>query len=161
MGERTLGRREVLMGAGVAAGGVALTGLGAAPAEAKVRHGDNRGLSGSWLATRQDDGAPTSVKLVLSFAAGGVVISHDINPADVPFTGTWTERHGGKFKVTMWSGFSGGPTGGAGPTARVRIRGSRAHNQISGTYDFTVFDPVTDEVITSGTGTFTGSRIEA
>lgn len=161
MGERTLGRRQVLMGAGVAAGGVALTGLGAAPAEANAGHGDSRGLSGSWLATRQDDGAATSVKLVLSFGAGGVFISHDINPADVPFTGTWAQRSGGKFKVTMWSGFSGGPAGGAGPTARVRIRGRRAHNQISGTYDFTVFDPVTDQVVASGTGTFTGSRIEA
>lgn len=68
MTERTLGRREVLRGAGVAAGGVALTGLGAAAAVADDDEG--RGLSGSWLATRHDDppGDPAPVKVVFSFA---------------------------------------------------------------------------------------------
>jgi hypothetical protein len=54
MSERTLGRREVLLGAGVATGGIALTGLGAAPAAAKEDEG--HGLSGSWMVTRHDDG---------------------------------------------------------------------------------------------------------
>lgn len=161
MGERTLGRREVLMGAGVAAGGVALTGLGAAPAIAN--EDDSRGLSGSWLVTRHDDppGDPTIVKAVFSFAAGDVFVEHDINPAGPPFTGTWAKRHSRNFEATIWSGFAGGPGGEAGPTIRVRLRGRREQDTISGTYEFAVFDPVTDAEVDSGTGSFTGSRIDA
>lgn len=165
MGERTLGRREVLMGAGVAAGGVALTGLGAVPAAAKDggdRHGRND-LSGSWLVTRADDppGDPTNVKAVFSFAAGAVMVEHDIMPAAAPFSGTWEQRHGDQFKATIWSGVAGGPNGEPGPTIRVRLRGSQEHNEISGTYDFTVFDPLTEAVVDSGTGSFSGTPIEA
>jgi hypothetical protein len=161
MGERTLGRREVLMGAGVAAGGVALTGLGAAPAVANDQGGGDP--SGSWLVTRQDDppGDPTKVKLVLSFAGGNVFVSHDINPAGPPFTGTWAHRHGGRFKATFWTGVAGGPGGGPGPTIRVRLRGRRDHNTISGKYDFAVFDPVSDQQVDSGTGSLSGIRINA
>ena len=160
MGERTMGRRQVLLGAGVAAGGVALSGLNAAPAAAD--EGNGHVLSGSWLVTRQDDppGDPTVVKAVFSFADGDVLIEHDINPAGPPFSGTWAERRHGEFTATIWSGFAGGP-GGAGPTIRVRLRGSANHNTLSGTYDFAVFDPVTDAEVDSGTGTFNGSRIDA
>lgn len=125
----------------------------------------DRGLMDSWLVTRHEDGAPTSVKLVLSLAAGNVFISPDINPADVTFTGTWASRRGRKFKATMWTGFPGETTGEAAPTARVRVRGSQAHDTISGTYDFAIFDPifdpVSDQVIASVIRTFAGSRIEA
>lgn len=165
MGERALGRREVLLGAGVAASGVALTGLGAGPAAAD--DGRNRrgrhDLSGSWLVTRADDppGDPTQVMAVFSFADGGVMIEHDINPAGPPFTGTWAARHGGEFTATIWSGFAGGPGGEAGPTIRVRLRGAIDRDEISGTYDFTVFDPATNAVLDSGTGTFSGTPIEA
>lgn len=161
MAERTLGRREVLMGAGVAAGGVALTGVGAAPAEATDDEG--RDLSGSWLVTRHDDppGDPAMVKAVFSFAGGGVLVEHDINPAGPPFTGTWAKRRRGEFKATIWSGFTGGPGGEAGPTIRVRLRGSRERDMISGTYEFAVFDPVSDAEVDSGTGSFSGTRIDA
>lgn len=160
MSERSMGRRQVLLGAGVAAGGVALTGLGAAPAVADEDKG--HGLSGSWLVTRQDDppGDPTMVKAVFSFADGDVFVEHDINPAGPPFTGTWAERRHDEFTATIWSGFAGGP-GGAGPTIRVRLRGSANRDTLSGTYDFAVFDPATDAEVDSGTGTFSGSRIDA
>ena len=161
MSERVMGRRQVLLGAGVAAGGVALTGLSASPAAADEDKG--HGLSGSWLVTRQDDppGDPTVVKAVFSFADGDVLVEHDINPAGPPFTGTWASRRHDEFTATIWSGFAGGPGGGAGPTIRVRLRGAANHDALSGTYDFAVFDPVTDAEIDSGTGTFSGSRIDA
>jgi len=161
MTERTLGRREVLRGAGVAAGGVALTGLGAAAAVADDDEG--RGLSGSWLATRHDDppGDPAPVKVVFSFAGGDVFVSHDISPAGPPFTGTWAKRNDREFRATMWTGFGGGPGGEVGPTIRVSLRGSRDDDTISGTYDFAVFDPVSEAEVDSGTGSFTGSRIDA
>jgi hypothetical protein len=42
----------------------------------------------------------------------------------------------------------------------VRLRGTLSHGTISGTYRFTVFAPGSDtEVVESGTGTFTGRRI--
>jgi hypothetical protein len=159
MSENTVGRRQALRGAGIAAGSVAVVGLGAAtPAMAD---GDN-GLLGSWLSVRQDDGTPDKIRLVLSFAGGGVFVSHDISPAGPPFTGTWA-RQGKSFRATFWTGFPGeqGPES-VGPTARVKLRGTLSHGMISGTYRFTVFAPGSDtEVVDSGTGTFSGRRINA
>lgn len=162
MGRRTLGRRELLKGAGVAAGGVALTGVVAGPAAADDDDDDD--LTGSWLVTRHDDppGDPTAVQAVFSFAGGGVAVEHDINPAGPPFTGTWAARRDSReFVATIWSGFVGGPGGAAGPTIRVRIRGSRDDDLIRGTYEFAVFDPATAAEVESGTGSFSGSRIDA
>lgn len=158
MTRQVLGRREVLMGAGVAAGGVALAGLAAAPAAADD---DEHELSGSWLVTRHDNppSDTTPVKVVVSFADGDVFIAHDIKPAAPPFTGTWAKRRRG-FTATMWTGFSG-PNGAPGPTAQVRLRGTVSQGSLSGTYDFAVFDPKTDSMIDHGSGSFTGTPIEA
>jgi hypothetical protein len=159
MSENAVGRRQALRGAGIAAGSVAVVGLGAAtPAMAD---GDN-GLLGSWLCVRQDDGSPDKVRLVLSFAGGGVGVAHDISPAGPPFTGTWS-RQGRSFRGTFWSGFPGeqGPES-IGPTARVRLRGTLSHGTITATYRFTVFAPGSDtKVVDSGTGRLRGRRINA
>jgi hypothetical protein len=161
MDERTLGRRQVLRGAGAAAaGGAAVAGLGlASPAMASDDAGG--GLTGSWMITRQDDGDPTEVQAVLSFAAGGVVVEHDIGPAGPPFTGTWARRSGGRFRATFWSGFPGeGGPGSPGVTVRVRLVGRVEHRTISGTYTVAVFD-ATGAQIDSATGSFTGRPINA
>jgi|1186.fasta_scaffold389476_1 hypothetical protein len=164
MDDRKLGRRNVLRGAaGVGVGTVAVTGLGVAVpamAEAATQNG-GRELDGSWLVIRQDDGDPTRVQTVISFADGGVIISHDISPAGPPFTGTW-EQHGDRFRATIWTGFPGeGGPGTAGQTLRVRIRGTRTDGALSGSYEFTVFDPA-GNVVDSGTGRFfNGRRINA
>jgi hypothetical protein len=161
MGERSLGRRQVLRGAGVvAAGGAAVTGLGLA-SPAMASDDDNGGLAGSWLITRQDDGDPTEVQAVLSFAGGGVIVEHDISPAGPPFTGTWARGGGGRFRATFWSGFpGGGGPGTAGVTVRVRLVGRVEHRTISGTYTVAVFDPTGAQVATA-TGTFRGRPINA
>jgi hypothetical protein len=113
--------------------------------------------------SRKDD-APANtmtVTTVLSFAAGGVLISQDISPADSSFTGTWARRGDGGFQGTMWVGQPGpaGP-GKPGLTVRVRLRGSVRGDKLSGTYQFSVFDP-SHAVVTHGTGSFTGHPIEA
>ena len=159
MSENAMGRRQALRGAGMAAGGVAIVGLGAAtPALAD----NDNGLLGSWICVRQDDGTTDKIRLVLSFAGGGVIISHDISPAGPPFTGTWA-RHGKSFRATFWTGFPGeqGPES-VGPTVRVQLRGMLSHGMISATYRFTVFAPGSViQVVDSGTGKLTGRRIEA
>jgi hypothetical protein len=160
MDERTLGRRQVLRRAGVVTGGAAVAGLGmASPAIAS--DDDGGGLAGSWMITRQDDGDPTEVQAVLSFAAGGVAIEHDIGPAGPPFTGTWARRGRASFRATFWSGFPGeGGPGSPGVTVRVRLVGRVEHRAISGTYTVAVFDP-TGAQIESATGRFTGRPINA
>jgi hypothetical protein len=161
MDERTLGRRQVLRRAGVVAtGGAAVAGLGlASPAIASGD--DGGGLAGSWMITRQDDGDPTEVQAVLSFAAGGVIVEHDIGPAGPPFTGTWARRGGGRFRATFWSGFPGeGGPGSPGVTVRVRLVGRVEHSTISGTYTVAVFDP-TGAQIEAATGRFSGRPINA
>lgn len=158
MSENAMARRQALRGAGIAAGGVAIAGLATTPALAD----DDNGLLGSWMSVRQDDGSPDKVRLVLSFAGGGVFVSHDISPAGPPFTGTWA-RHGKSFRATFWTGFpgEGGPES-VGPTVRVRLVGTLKHGKISGTYRATVFAPGSaTEVLESNTGKFSGRRIDA
>jgi len=154
-----MGRRQALRGAGIAAGGVAIAGL--ATATPAVADNDN-GLLGSWLCVRQDDGTPDKIRLVLSFASGDVIVSHDISPAGPPFTGTWSRR-GKSFRATFWTGLPGGPQPDSiGPTVRVKLQGTLSHGRITATYRFTVFAPGSDtKVLDSGTGKLTGRRISA
>jgi hypothetical protein len=160
MTERTMRRRHVMLGAGAVAGGVTAGGLAAGTT---AQAGDTRRdeVTGSWLITHQDTDDPATVTGVASFAAGGVLINHDISPAGPPGTGTWAAQGGNRFRGTFWTGFPGdsGP-GSAGPTLRVRVEGRVQRDSISGTYAFTVFDPSGQEA-DSGTGTFSGRRINA
>ncbi|HEY3557318.1 MAG TPA: hypothetical protein VGL05_07640 [Kribbella sp.] len=161
MSENSIGRRQALRGVGIAAGGVAAAGLATAT-PALADSGDGHGLLGSWMCVRQDDGTPDKVRLVLSFAAGGVIVSHDISPAGPPFTGTWSSQ-GKSFRLTMWTGQPGeqGPDS-VGPTIRVRAWGSVSHGKLTATYRFTVFAPMSEtQVLQSGTGRVSGRRISA
>lgn len=157
MNERALGRRQLLMGAGVAAGGVVATGVGlAGPAAAS----DGHRLTGSWLAYRRDDGDEMSVQLVISFAGSDVILTQDIQPAGPTFTGT-VSRHGSSFQATIWSGFPGEDPEEPGVTVRVTLEGGVHDGTLSGTYTVTVFDSTGAEV-DSVTGTiFDGHRIDA
>jgi hypothetical protein len=145
----------------VAAVGAAVGGLGFASPALASEGGDTK-LTGSWMITRQDVGDPTKIQAVISFAAGNVFVSHDIQPAGPPFTGTW-DSHGEWFAATFWSGQSGQGPNQPGPSVRVRIKNGKVHhNTISGDYTFTVFDPTGAEVPgASGTGSFTGKPISA
>lgn len=158
MDDQALNRRRILLGAG-AAGAVAIGAVAGAPS-ASASHSSP---AGSWKTTRKDDppGDPMRVSLILSFAEGGVVISHDLSPAGPPQTGTWARRADGGFKATFWSGQPGpdGP-GAPGFTIRVRIRGSVHMDRISGTYEYWVFD-ASGAVDSTGTGSFSGRRVDA
>jgi hypothetical protein len=161
MADHVVDRRHVLRGAGVAAGG-ATVGAFAFAAPASARGDDEHGLSGSWLITRQDDGTPTTVTGVLSFAGGNVVIEHDINPAGPPFTGTWARGGDRRFRATFWTGQAGQGPGQAGPTLQVRVRGQIKRGNLTATYTFTAFDPTTGAPLQTGTGkVLSGHRIEA
>jgi len=159
MDEHVLNRRRVLLGTGaVAIGGVAV----AASASSASANGDS-GPSGSWVISRKDDppGDTMTVTTVVSFAAGGVLISHDIAPAGPPGTGTWARRDDGGVHGTFWTGQTGpGGPGSPGVTVRVRVRGRVRGDTMSGTYQFSVFD-TSGAVVTEGTGSFTGHPIEA
>jgi hypothetical protein len=167
MAGNTINRRRMLRGAGMAVGGAAITSVGlGSPALAtskasKASKASKNGVAGSWMIVHQDELDPTPVRAVLSFADGGVFISHDISPAGPPFTGSWERRGDHRFRATFWSGFPGdqGP-GSAGPTARITATGRVARDTMSGTFTFTLFAP-TGEELESADGTFTGTRIEA
>ena len=161
MDEHVMNRRRVLVGAG-AAGAVAIGGVASASSASAGENGDSSSLNGSWIVSRKDDppADPTKVSTVLSFAAGNVFISHDIAAAGPPFTGTWARRSGGGFKATFWTGQAGGGPNMPAVTIRVRAWGSAHHGWISGKYDFAVFDPSGTKV-DSGTGSFSGHRIDA
>ena len=159
MAEDSVGRRNVLRGAGVAAGGVALSGVAlASPASAGESHGDER-LSGSWRANVHNDDGDESVS-VLSFAAGQVCVVHDISPAGPPFTGTWRSGRHGSFRATVLTGFPGDGPDTPGPVIELKLFGNVRHDQLSGSFTFRVTDPAGNEAGT-GSGTFDGERIEA
>jgi hypothetical protein len=165
MDENVIERRHLLRNAGMVAGGAAaVSGLGAAAMPASA-DGDGHGhhgkrLLGSWLVDVRNDDGSTLVS-VGSFAAGGVAIVHDINPAGPPFTGSWEMTDDDSWRATVWSGFPGeGGPGSAGGTIRLRLRGSVDKHRIRGSFVFVVFDAEGAE-LERGTGTFRGHRIEA
>ena len=163
MEAQTVGRRQVLRGAGVVAGGAAVATLGfAAPAIADdgSKHG---GLLGAWRVTRQDEGG-TPVAGFASFASGGVSLFQDINPVGPSFCGAFGEGDHSKFKATILSGsraeeaFPGSPA----LTSEAHVEGTRHNDTITGTYSVTSFDAVTGDALGPPTpGTFTGTRIRA
>ena len=161
MAQRVIDRRQVLRGAGVAAGGAAV-GAFAFAAPASANDTGSGKLAGSWLIIREDDGSPDRVAAVLSFAGGDVMIEHDINPAGPPFTGTWQRDGDHRFRTTFWSGQAGEGPGQPGPTLQVRLRGQIKNGNLTGSYTFTAFDPATGAPLQSGTGkVLSGHLIQA
>ncbi|MGW1344012.1 hypothetical protein ACWCOV_23410 [Kribbella sp. NPDC002412] len=160
MEANAIDRRRLLHGAGAAAGGAVVVGVGALATQPAAASGGSKRLAGSWL-VNVAAGGPQGGRLVSvgSFAEGGVAITHDISPAGPPFTGSWAQN-GSKWRATLWSGFPGdsGP-GSTGPTARLRLRGEVKGNRIRGTFTFTLFAPGEDP--STDTGSFEGRRIEA
>ncbi|MDX6212700.1 MAG: hypothetical protein QOF82_1787 [Frankiales bacterium] len=161
MTARTLGRRDVLLGAGAAAGAVTLVGAGASPAVADT-HRSDRAVSGSWLISRHDNapGDTSPVQTVVSFAGGGVFAAQDIAPLAPGGLGAWARhgRHG--FRVTFWLG-SAAENGQPAATTLVKVRGSVHDDTISGTYTYQAFLAGTSTVVVTGAGVFTGARITA
>lgn len=159
MERQQIGRRQVLRTAGLTAGGVALaTATTSAAASADGRET----VVGSWRITAEvDNGGPTVINTT-SFTTGGVAVSHDIKPANVPFLGSWARTRGAGFRATVWSGVVG-PTGpgSVGDTLSVEIVGRLRHDDtISGTFTVTDF-AIDDSIAFAVTGTFTGTRIAA
>src|SRR3954452_14427501 len=156
-------RRRVLSGVGVAAGAI-VAGTVVMSSPAKADDGENHdnennngNITGSWMVTRQSDNDPTDHAMaVLSFAAGNVMIIHDINPAGPPFTGTWARDNNHGFRATVWTGQSGGGPNDPGPppVLRVQLQGNVQKGMLSGTYHLTVFDGATNDVLFEDTGTF-------
>src|SRR4029078_9113494 len=108
---------------------------------------NNGNINGSWMVNRQSDNDPTDHSMsVLSFAAGNVMIVHDINPAGPPFTGTWARQNKQGFKAPVGTGQSGrGPDGPDGPpppppVLKVELQGTVSKGMLSGTYHLTVLD---------------------
>jgi hypothetical protein len=161
MTARTLGRRDVLLGAGAAAGAVTLVGAGASPAVASDNTHD-RTVSGSWLISRHDNGPgdTSPVQTVISFAGGGVFATQDIAPLAPGGLGTWAKRGHHGFKATFWLG-SAEAAGQSATTALVHVRGSVHDDTISGTYTYQAFLAGTSTVVVTGAGVFTGARITA
>ncbi len=157
MSELTMNRRQaVRTAAGVAAGSVLVAGAGVGAAAA---HDDN-GLVGSWVVThRNDKPAPPEVgKAVVSFIAGGVIITNGIDPVEPVGSGSWERRHNGRFVATFWSGFEAEGKNPAG-TIRVQVSGRLSDDKISGTFKVTVYPKKGKSE--SVTGTFNGTRLAA
>jgi hypothetical protein len=169
MDDNVIERRHLLRNAGLVAGGAAaVSGLGAtampASADDDGHHGHHghhgTGLLGSWLVDVRNADGSTSVS-ILSFAAGGVAIVHDISPAGPPFTGSWESGARDSWQATVWTGFPGetGP-GSPGSTIKLRLRGTVDKHRMRGSFVFASFDPEGSEV-GRGSGTFRGRRVEA
>jgi hypothetical protein len=156
MASEHLGRRQILTAAGV--GVVAAAGMGgtAAAAAPAAPEGARDSITGGWLITRKDAGAPSGVRAVVTFASGGAFMALDIDPPAPPLAGTWEgeENHG--FAATFY-GSAGDPQGDHG-IVQVKVTGRVNGNRISGSYSVRV---TLSGMTQTGTGTFRGTRIEA
>jgi hypothetical protein len=162
MDDSSIARRRLLQGAGMAAGGAVVSGLAMSTPVHADDGGDDAGVTGSWLLTRQDDegGDPAVYTFVFSLAGGHVCIAHDISPAGPPATGTWRAK-GKRVWATFWYGFPGdGGPGSPGVTAKVRAIGRVRRGEFSGTYLTTAYAP-DGSVLGEIPGTFSGTRIAA
>ncbi len=163
MEKQEIGRREILRTVGAVAGGAALaTAAMSSTAHADDGHDDERRrINGSWMVTAVVDGQPGSTMVVASFATGGVAISHEIQPAGPPYTGTWARTGGNGLQSTMWSGTPGQGPGSPGDTAKLHVEGTlNSDGTISGKFTVTIF-PADGGPSQTFTGTFTGERIHA
>ena len=152
MGELTINRRQaVRAAAGMAAGGLLVTGAGVGSASAT---GSSNGLVGSWLVTVKDENGDEGL-VVASFIDGGVMISNDIRPAGGVGTGSWEDKGDDKFKGTFWAGNPADDT-----SVKVEVWGKLKDDEISGHFEFTAYDSDGEE-IASGKGTFTGEPLDA
>lgn len=151
MSEVTINRRQaVRAAAGVAAGGLLVTGVGVGSAAA-----DSGGLLGSWLIHHEDEGGHKGLS-VASLIDNGVIIANDIRPAGSVGTGSWEDKGDDKFKATFWAGNPSDDT-----SVRVEVWGKlKDKDKVTGTFEVTGYDSDGNEVF-SGKGTFEGEPLEA
>jgi hypothetical protein len=152
MSELTINRRQaVRAAAGVAAGGLLVTGVGVGSAAAD----SSSGLLGSWLIHHEDDDGNKGLS-VASLVDNGIIIANDIRPAGSVGTGSWEEKSGDRFKATFWSGNPSDDT-----SVRVEVWGKlKDKDTVTGTFEVTVYDSDGNEVF-SVKGTFEGEPLEA
>jgi hypothetical protein len=163
MSEHGIGRRQLVRSAaGVAAGGALAVGTGVGAASASG-HGDHtHGLHGAWVVEHTNDppAEPDPGVTVVGFAAGGVVVVTDVQPAGTTSTGAWS-MDGNRFRATFWGAAPAGAEGEPDISIRIRARGRLRDGMLSGTFTVTGYAGDLTTVAFSATGTFTGTRLAA
>ena len=152
MSEITINRRQaVRAAAGVAAGGLLVTGAGVRAASANSSSND---LVGSWLITHTDENGEEGIS-VASVIDGGVFVTNDIRPAGGVGTGSWEDKGDGRFKATSWVGYPADDT-----SAKIEVWGKLEDDKVSGRFEVTVYDSDGEETDTVK-GTFEGEPLDA
>jgi hypothetical protein len=166
MSEHGIGRRQLVRSAaGVAAGGALAVGTGVGAASASGDGHDMHGLHGllgAWVVEHTNDqpADPDPGVTVVGFAAGGVIVATDVQPAGTTSTGAWS-MDGNRFRATFWGAAPGGAEGDPGISIRIRARGRLRDGRLSGTFAITGYVGDLTTVAFSATGTFTGTRLAA
>ncbi|MDF2092606.1 hypothetical protein P0Y31_09640 [Knoellia sp. 3-2P3] len=152
MSEITINRRQaVRAAAGVAAGGLLVTGAGVSAASA---NSSSNGLVGSWLVHYEDENGDKGIS-VASIIDGGVFITNDIRPAGGVGTGSWEDKGDDKFKATSWIGYAAEDT-----SAKLEVWGKLKDDKVSGRFEVTVYDSDGNETDTVK-GTFEAEPLDA
>lgn len=158
-----IGRREVLMGAGAGAVGLAGIAVPATSASAAERESSS-GLLGAWLVDHQDTSPDVgnSAQAVVTFDAGGALVSRDINPPGDAQLGAWRATDERGFVATFYDSFSDGPNGPV-HILKVIVTGTLDgdNDKISGSFKVFITPPPPGFPPGGGTGTFEGTRIVA
>jgi hypothetical protein len=151
MSEITINRRQaVRAAAGVAAGGLLVTGAGVGAASANT----GTDLVGSWLVHHEDENGEKGIG-VASLVDGGVFITNDVRPAGGVGTGSWEDKGDDKFKATSWVGYPAEDT-----SAKIEVWGKLKDDKVSGRFEVTVYDSDGKET-DSVKGTFEGEPLDA
>jgi len=161
--QKSISRRQLLVGAGAGAAGAAAA-LGAAPLAALASKDEqSKNVEGSWhVSVQVTSPSPASFDVLYAFAAGGVFTRVD-GRSNAPSVGTWKRAEDGGIVFSAISfNFNAGVL--PSPTSRAgAILGNFAAHVAP---DGTLLGTFTAQGILgltgfSRAGTFTGTRIEA
>jgi hypothetical protein len=155
---KSLERRALLRGAGVA--GASVVGVVAAPevASAQEGHGGHAsGLLGAWRITHTDDPPSNeSGDAIVAFSAGGVLTVEELGDGTSGL-GAWRSE-GHRFRARFYEA-SPGEGSDPGVVVEIRVRGRLHHDHLAGTYAATVRSAADERVLAAFTGEFTGTRV--
>jgi len=158
----TTERRQVLRAAS-AAGAAAVAGITITDSARADDSESGDPIVGAWVVTHRDNppGPPNIGKAVVTAAPGGALQNVEDAPPTGVGAGAWRSLGGGRFQSVFQTGVAGQKAGDPGVIVEVRPRGRVHGNTMVGTYTLSGSSADTGDVLFSGSGTFTGSRLRA
>ena len=127
--------------------------------EANDNAGKSASIEGSWIFTIDVVGQPLQFNSLISFTAGGVVVTSPSSPATAPFYGIWKEKESKSSKAVFYT-FVLDSTGKAVGTGKLNLLlHLTSRNELAGTGVGSACDLQGENCLAQADFEFTGKRI--